>query len=1522
MTNSKTFRLFISSTFSNFQLERELLHKEVFPELEQYCESRGCQFQPIDLRWGVNFEAQLDQKTLQVCLDEVRACKHYPHPNFLIMAGERYGWVPLPYAIEKDEFEQIVHYHKQKDRSGLHLQNYPFEIALLQHWYQLDENHFMESDTQKIPRSCAYVLRAREDWSNEKNGSSKNIAIPFRKDYVTPNDEKKENNVNWNQDEGILLRALKEAVEHIKTKISQDAYSKYFLSATEQEVIEGICDYRHITHTQKYDETCSGQKHQIEKQYIHGYLRDVSDQEDLSNAQNKFRSQLEKALLLKNITRGSDAKAFAKEIKARLEIAIDDALKGQDDNSPQAILENERREQLAFRGSKLKGYVERTKSQSAITAYLESEESMQPFILHAPSGMGKSAVMAKAIESQEEELDSHKIVYRFVGATARSRDMRSLLIFITTEITQDHDRVYEEDSNKFNEQIKAILEKLKEPTILFIDALDQLLDREYLMWLPEILPAHLKIVLSVLNDPEYAQDSHYYNILQSRFNSADFFNLEEDPIEDTTVLIKTLLDLEQRTLTSQQQHYLSRQFEASKRSPLWMKIAIEEVKQWSSDQKEYELKVGVKAIINEFIDNLHEFYHHQPLLVEKVLGYIHASKDGLSEKELLDILSEDLHDEEVFQKQILNKFHDPIKVNNPRRGNQKELVLPLAHWSRLHVQLKPFLVTTNIDNQQLMKFFHRQFTTVIQERSAQQSQRYHTKLAEYFLTLQDKDQTWDQRYFNLRMLEETPYQLFKAKKTQQLKALLFDLEFAGSVYDHGKQQSFRAVMEKATELKGITEDEIYPWESFYREKEHLITRVNEPSWQAHQSLFQLAYEDGMNSPLRQKTHQLTSKVSWVWLKLVYDAKMSRTGLIKSLFLKDHDGRQNYFVQNLIKIGSHILIVQEHDDQVYYSYRFEYRKLDMSLIWRGEGEIYSTKDNQPPYIQSENKVVLCVSTGIYEVTSSGVFMIDSIKGINKIIEIKGGYIFSDSYTKIYFMTLKMKITLLLDMKKLREKPQGEYGISNILFIPSVHQLLVRYYEKCQECIGWDDENPIVENNSNSVDVLIDLNIQSLRVVTKDEVNRLRGNIRSSNNILHVKNKSIIFDTKQYVTYDNSSINLWAEGTPNTDHKKNRNYNLVKGMPGLLFSFKESCVYAFINPEGKINSIFENELYMRVQTKIDTIYIFTSFLGDLWLVDIDGRLSHHFQMVKYPLKNITSNMPKVYKLNSEYIIAYTKNILQIFNTRIDGHALIYREFKSSIVEVIVLPTNRFIAILEKENNNITSDELYANSHTYFIRLFSFKNEQIEKENHRDIKWIVENTSMLESVGQYHFETFFSNNVLYIYAACELKKYIVKDTEISEIEEYTLDFDITQIKQLKHDIKIAWGDPYSEESSNIVTMENILLNSTSHTKSIIDIIALQEGGYLSYGKDNKIIAYDNSWKEIVHCNEHKTRINLLVEIAPNIIVSSSNNKIIVWDITLNKSKVLYMEFNDIQFDTKRKELIIKSNNIQRYAISNINY
>src|SRR5512137_1345043 len=108
---SRTFRIFISSTFSDLEAEH------------------GCRFQAIDLRWGISEEAALDQQTMKICLGEIERCqKVSPRPNFIILLGDRYGWRPLPCEIPADEFENVLSHIPSA------------EHALVRTWYRRDEN--------------------------------------------------------------------------------------------------------------------------------------------------------------------------------------------------------------------------------------------------------------------------------------------------------------------------------------------------------------------------------------------------------------------------------------------------------------------------------------------------------------------------------------------------------------------------------------------------------------------------------------------------------------------------------------------------------------------------------------------------------------------------------------------------------------------------------------------------------------------------------------------------------------------------------------------------------------------------------------------------------------------------------------------------------------------------------------------------------------------------------------------------------------------------------------------------------------------------------------------------------------------------------------------------------------------------------------------------------------------------------------------------------------------------------------
>ena len=90
--DSREIRVFLSSTFRDFNEERKLLATQVFPELNRRARERGVELVEVDLRWGVTQEQAEDGHALEICLAEIERCRRY----FIGMLGDSYGSLTPP----------------------------------------------------------------------------------------------------------------------------------------------------------------------------------------------------------------------------------------------------------------------------------------------------------------------------------------------------------------------------------------------------------------------------------------------------------------------------------------------------------------------------------------------------------------------------------------------------------------------------------------------------------------------------------------------------------------------------------------------------------------------------------------------------------------------------------------------------------------------------------------------------------------------------------------------------------------------------------------------------------------------------------------------------------------------------------------------------------------------------------------------------------------------------------------------------------------------------------------------------------------------------------------------------------------------------------------------------------------------------------------------------------------------------------------------------------------------------------
>ena len=92
--------IFVSSTFKDMQLERDVIQNKITPKLNIIAREYGDEISFCDLRWGVD-TSELEseegsKKVLEVCLDEIDRCQ----PPMIVILGDRYGWIPSDTLIE------------------------------------------------------------------------------------------------------------------------------------------------------------------------------------------------------------------------------------------------------------------------------------------------------------------------------------------------------------------------------------------------------------------------------------------------------------------------------------------------------------------------------------------------------------------------------------------------------------------------------------------------------------------------------------------------------------------------------------------------------------------------------------------------------------------------------------------------------------------------------------------------------------------------------------------------------------------------------------------------------------------------------------------------------------------------------------------------------------------------------------------------------------------------------------------------------------------------------------------------------------------------------------------------------------------------------------------------------------------------------------------------------------------------------------------------------------------------------
>jgi WD40 repeat protein len=740
--SSKTFRVFVSSTFSDLKEERNVLQRDVFPKLCELCMRHGCRFQAVDLRWGVSEEAALDQQTMKICLEEIKRCQNVtPKPNFIVLLGDRYGWRPLPYEIPADEFERILKKVSPEEKDLLSWD--ASQPGGKKGWYRRDGN--------AVPQ--VYRLQPR-------TGEYEAYA-------------------NWETVEQRLRRILQRAAEELGLAAKERL--KYVASATEQEIVNGALEVPDA------------------KDHVFCFFRKINGLADGKNVKDfidlkpdgspdkearLLLDELKRKKLRKHLPRniyqydarwsdGNISEDHLKKLCADVErslskVILDEISKLEKINS----FEHEIAAHEVFKAEQAKDFIGRESYIDLITAYCNGVDR-RPIIVCGDMGSGKTSLIAKAIERMELRDRQVFLIYRFIGATPGSSALCSLLNDVCRQISMMTERKYEMRED-FNGSVKAYYALLQNvpgdrKLVIFLDALDQFYDEDIVKILrivPGELPENVKIVATI-------QKNGLFGHMQNYIPAENFIELAPMATVEGERLLVLWLDHAGRTLQQAQKTDILSKF-AQCGLPLYLRLMFDEARGWTS----YEgppcgarsgegLSRDVDGIIGDMFDRLEKESNHGRVLTAKSLGYLAAAKNGLTEDELLNVLSAD--------DDVMRDFYR-------RSPDSRELpglsALPTIVWSRLRMDIEPYLMERNVDGVMTFGFYHRRIEEVAAGRylTEDSAAGLYRGLVRYFSKQPLlRDGNWNS--VNMRKVSELPYLLIRGKMLKEAFDVLTDIDF-------------------------------------------------------------------------------------------------------------------------------------------------------------------------------------------------------------------------------------------------------------------------------------------------------------------------------------------------------------------------------------------------------------------------------------------------------------------------------------------------------------------------------------------------------------------------------------------------------------------------------------------------------------------------------------------------------------------------------------------------------------------------
>ncbi len=727
-------RVFFSSTFADFQTERDALQARVFPALRRYCLERGARFLPIDLRWGISESASADQYVVRACLEEIGRCQRIsPDVNFVALLGDRYGTRMLAEAIPQMDFDLLMAHLSESART------------LAQRWYRLDTNAVL----------AAYVLRPRGD--------------------------------GWEQESVMLHDALSGACD--TAPVSHQTRVALTASVTEQEIDAGIYQgsptatplilHRRMTNAGAPDHfkepTTLGREHLAAL---------------IANLRTAYGEhyQTYNAEVIDGHISDESIEAFCTQIQQALTQRIDRALArsaGEQADDRDALAH------LAFARDRLRHFAGQQDALARIAAYL-SAPAATPLLLSGVPGIGKTSLLLKAAEAALTTYTNVLHQQYFIGGSTTVSHVSDLLAGIERDLLaaypHPNDLVVPDSFAERERQLPVFLglATADRPLMLLVDALDQLQgdhpqshsqDQQHLSrWIPATLPPHVHLIISML--PGADSDA-----IQSRLPATAQMTVRPPAVGDAMTLFGAWLRDEGRACTPDQLAAIEAYYRDHP-NPLGLRVIAERARRWPSWRTELPpLQPTVPGLIGAWLGEMEEETQHGKVLPSYALGLIAAGKHGLTEDEVLAVI--DQHPDLVRDMTRSYLFAPEGKH------------FPAVLWARLYADIEWGLTERAVDQTAVLAFYHQQVQSAIESRylSGDTNSARHRDLAHYFSRVSGQapylvNTTERPRgIVNERMVSELAFQQAAGQLWDELHATLFDAEFLQARIQAGSTQA-------------------------------------------------------------------------------------------------------------------------------------------------------------------------------------------------------------------------------------------------------------------------------------------------------------------------------------------------------------------------------------------------------------------------------------------------------------------------------------------------------------------------------------------------------------------------------------------------------------------------------------------------------------------------------------------------------------------------------------------------------------